>query len=99
MLQSPGRYQLLADHMRDASGPGCSLRGCSRRHHHADAAAHVQENASVVESPEQHSLLTLPDPGVVAGDRFREVYYWDSYWIVLGLITSRMTETATVCAC
>ena len=53
----------------------------------------------MVESPEQHSLLTLPDPGVVAGDRFREVYYWDSYWIVLGLITSRMTETATVCAC
>lgn len=52
------------------------------------------ENASVVEDPEKHSLLTLPYPAVVAGDRFREVYYWDSYFIVRGLIVSGMTQTA-----
>jgi len=56
----------------------------------------VQENASVVEDPEKHSLLTLPYPAVVAGDRFREVYYWDSYFIVRGLIVSGMTQTAMV---
>ena len=27
------------------------------------------------------------------------MYYWDSYWIVLGLLVSRMTETATVGPC
>lgn len=58
--------------------------------------AWVQENASVVEDPEKHSLLTLPYPAVVAGDRFREVYYWDSYFIVRGLIVSGMTQTAMV---
>lgn len=31
------------------------------------------------------SLLILPDPYVVPGGRFREIYYWDSYFIMLGL--------------
>lgn len=30
-----------------------------------------------------------------AGDRFRETYYWDSYWVVRGLLVSGMTDTAT----
>lgn len=33
----------------------------------------------------QASLLALPDPYVVPGGRFREVYYWDSYFTMLGL--------------
>ncbi len=31
------------------------------------------------------SLLPLPYPYVVPGGRFREVYYWDSYFTMLGL--------------
>ncbi|MBP0590909.1 alpha,alpha-trehalase TreF [Paraburkholderia sp. LEh10] len=31
------------------------------------------------------SLLPLPDPYIVPGDRFDEIYYWDSYFIMLGL--------------
>ena len=31
------------------------------------------------------SLLPLPRPYVVPGGRFREVYYWDSYFTMLGL--------------
>lgn len=31
------------------------------------------------------SLLALPQPYVVPGGRFREVYYWDSYFTMLGL--------------
>ena len=31
------------------------------------------------------SLLPLPNPYVVPGGRFREVYYWDSYFTMLGL--------------
>jgi alpha,alpha-trehalase len=31
---------------------------------------------------------------MVPGGRFRESYYWDTYWIVLGLIASDMLDTA-----
>jgi alpha,alpha-trehalase len=32
------------------------------------------------------SLIPLPGPYVVPGGRFREVYYWDSYFTMLGLV-------------
>ncbi|TMW65904.1 hypothetical protein Poli38472_003669 [Pythium oligandrum] len=31
---------------------------------------------------------------IVPGGRFRESYYWDSYWIVHGLLVSNMKQTA-----
>ena len=34
------------------------------------------------------SLIPLPYPYVVPGGRFREIYYWDSYFTMLGLIAS-----------
>jgi alpha,alpha-trehalase len=38
--------------------------------------------------PAGSSLLPLPHPYVVPGGRFREVYYWDSYFTMLGLARS-----------
>lgn len=42
--------------------------------------------------PSQHpatsSLLPLPNPYVVPGGRFSELYYWDSYFTMLGLAES-----------
>lgn len=38
------------------------------------------------------SLLPLPSPYVVPGGRFREVYYWDSYFTMLGLVESGRTD-------
>lgn len=35
------------------------------------------------------SLLPLPEPYIVPGGRFREIYYWDSYFTMLGLIESK----------
>jgi alpha,alpha-trehalase len=32
------------------------------------------------------SRITLPRPYVVPGGRFREIYYWDSYFTMLGLV-------------
>ena len=32
------------------------------------------------------SALALPEPYVVPGGRFREIYYWDSYFTMLGLV-------------
>ena len=34
------------------------------------------------------SLITLPFPYIVPGGRFREIYYWDSYFTMLGLQVS-----------
>jgi alpha,alpha-trehalase len=38
------------------------------------------------------SLITLPSAYVVPGGRFREVYYWDSYFTMLGLVESGRTD-------
>jgi alpha,alpha-trehalase len=40
------------------------------------------------EHPSLCSLLPLPRPYVVPGGRFRELYYWDSYFTMLGLAAS-----------
>lgn len=40
------------------------------------------------------SLLPLPAPYVVPGGRFDEVYYWDSYFIMLGLVASGRHDLA-----
>lgn len=34
------------------------------------------------------SLISLPHPYIVPGGRFREIYYWDSYFTMLGLQVS-----------
>lgn len=38
------------------------------------------------------SLIPLPFPYVVPGGRFREVYYWDSYFTMLGLVQSKRAD-------
>ncbi|WP_153798234.1 alpha,alpha-trehalase TreF [Foetidibacter luteolus] len=38
------------------------------------------------------SLLPLPNSYIVPGGRFREIYYWDSYFTMLGLQESGQTE-------
>ena len=40
------------------------------------------------EHPADASLLPLPDQYVVPGGRFGEMYYWDSYFTMLGLVES-----------
>jgi alpha,alpha-trehalase len=41
---------------------------------------------------EGSSLLALPNPYIVPGGRFREIYYWDSYFTMLGLKESGETD-------
>ena len=43
-------------------------------------------------APEYSSLLPLPEPYVVPGGRFREIYYWDSYFTMLGLQEARRQD-------
>lgn len=41
---------------------------------------------------EGSSLIPLPHPYIVPGGRFREVFYWDSYFTMLGLAESNEWE-------
>jgi len=71
------------------------------------AASSVPEHVSIVEhidrlwdlltrrttsAPQYSSLLPLPRPYVVPGGRFREIYYWDSYFTMLGLVESNRRD-------
>jgi len=47
----------------------------------------IQENLS--------SLISLNEPYVVPGGRFREIYYWDSYFTIEGLLNSGKNNLAT----
>jgi alpha,alpha-trehalase len=46
-------------------------------------------------APAYSSLLALPQPYVVPGGRFREMYYWDSYFTMLGLASSGRQDLVT----
>ncbi|XP_055355268.1 trehalase-like [Paramacrobiotus metropolitanus] len=43
--------------------------------------------------PEQHTLIWVPHAFIVPGGRFDEIYYWDSYWLMQGLLASNMPHT------
>ena len=64
-----------------------------------DITAHIdglwaQLTRTTVTPPRWSSLLALPEPYVVPGGRFREIYYWDSYFTMLGLIESGRQDLA-----
>lgn len=42
----------------------------------------------------RYSIIRRSLPFIIPGGRFRESYYWDSYWIVLGLLACDMEVTA-----
>ena len=51
---------------------------------------HIEDLWKVLSRPirapiEGSSLLSLPYPAIVPGGRFREMYYWDSYFSMLGV--------------
>ena len=43
-----------------------------------------QIKPEVENQPEKYSLIPLDHPFIVPGGRFREMYYWDSYWTIQG---------------
>lgn len=54
-----------------------------------EAANHIIHNWKnlVRRTPQttKSSLIPLPRPYIIPGGRFREIYYWDSYFTILGL--------------
>lgn len=62
---------------------------------HSDTAATMEEHIRALwpvltrrpdTADTSSSLISLPNQYVVPGGRFREVYYWDSYFTMLGLV-------------
>ncbi|ROT69950.1 trehalase 1, partial [Penaeus vannamei] len=47
----------------------------------------------VEQNPDKYSQIFVPNPVIVPGGRFREFYYWDSYWTIDGLLLTGMEET------
>jgi len=47
----------------------------------------------VKENPHKYSIAPVTHPTIVPGGRFKEFYYWDSYWIQRGLLHCEMQDT------
>ena len=67
--------------------------------YHSDAGKTVEENIEALwdvltRQPDKQggTLIPLPHPYVVPGGRFDEIYYWDSYFTMLGLKESGRYE-------
>ena len=65
-----------------------------------DAAAHINSLWPILTRPADDpatggTLIPLPNPYVVPGGRFREVYYWDSYFTMIGLIDAGKEDLVT----
>lgn len=59
---------------------------------------HIEQLWSVLKRPsdqiiEGSSCIPLPNPYIVPGGRFNEIYYWDSFFTQLGLVESGEIET------
>ncbi|CAL65732.1 alpha,alpha-trehalase TreF [Christiangramia forsetii] len=59
--------------------------------------SHISKLWNVLKRPSDErksgTLIPLPKPYIVPGGRFREIYYWDSYFTMLGLQEDREVET------
>lgn len=98
---------ILAAYEKEKNNPGFDLKTFVLAHFTMPAVADnsyhssnksIQEHISglwdiLTRQPAEQagSLLPLPHPYIVPGGRFREVYYWDSYFTMLGLqLSGRM---------
>jgi alpha,alpha-trehalase len=76
-------------HFREEKAPGSHYTSDPNQ----SLKAHIDGLWSVLtrrphEHPAGSSILPLPNDYVVPGGRFREIYYWDSYFTMLGLVES-----------
>lgn len=74
-----------------AGGQYHSRVAAGLRHHLDTLWTVLQRQPDTLARALSSSLLPLPHPYIVPGGRFREVYYWDSYFTMLGLAESGRT--------
>jgi alpha,alpha-trehalase len=78
--------KFVAERFKPPEGAGSDYHTPTGRdvREHIDALWHVLERKPDDQRP-WTSRLPLPDRYIVPGGRFNEVYYWDSYFTMLGL--------------
>ena len=80
----PDLKAFVAEHFLVPSTPHVAAPPKDTLGHHLEAAwGHLRRQPDVV--VEGSSLLPLEHPYIVPGGRFREIYYWDTYFTALGL--------------
>jgi alpha,alpha-trehalase len=83
----------LGRFVRASFTPPAQSADAYRSNPHGSVCAHIDALWSVLtRGPDvavaYSSLLSLPQRYVVPGGRFREIYYWDSYFTMIGLEAS-----------
>jgi alpha,alpha-trehalase len=73
------------------------LRAWAQRVHGVWPQLSRSVSPAVALQPGQHTLLPLPHPVIVPGSRFREVYYWDTYWIIRYPSLLQFLSLALIC--
>jgi len=71
-----------------------ALRNWTMALHHLWKDLCRKQRSAVASQPQRYSALPQRHALVIPGGRFRETYYWDTYWIVRGLLLSGMNATA-----
>ncbi|KAG9273318.1 trehalase [Astyanax mexicanus] len=71
-----------------------TLRGWAEELHGLWKSLGRKISTDIRDNPQLHSMIYVPNPVIVPGGRFKEFYYWDSYWVLNGLLLSEMTDTA-----
>ena len=94
--------EIMADYQRLAKEPNFDLKAFvaanfTRPPNPDDITTHIKRLWRVLRREpakpvEGSSLLALPHPYIVPGGRFDEIYYWDSYFTMLGLRESDEIE-------
>lgn len=87
-----GRWPVYVSTLEDEAAVGAKLR--SEMAPEAFAKISLQRLPADPSQVRQHGLLYLPNPYVVPGGRFNEMYGWDSYFIQLGLVRDEEWELA-----
>jgi alpha,alpha-trehalase len=95
MMNGPNFYlkKFVADNFELPVNPATNYASDSKE----DLSTHIKNLWIVLKrNPDKgiegSSLLPLPYPYIVPGGRFREIYYWDSYFTMLGLKESNEWE-------
>jgi alpha,alpha-trehalase len=81
----------------DLPAPPPAVSAGARRAADVSMEAHLTNLWTALVRPPDYSvahssLIPLPAPYVVPGGRFREMYYWDSYFTMLGLVESNRLD-------
>ena len=84
------------DFKDDFTVPGINepLQTLVREIHKLWKVLSMKTATEIRENPRLSTSIALPNGFIIPGGRFKETYYWDTYWIIRGILKSNMIDTA-----